>query len=261
MTFRRSSVILFLISITCMSSFETPESATVHEKEMHEEFQRRRFLYRFLYENTTPDAQGKRIRVVHALNALFRDALPHLIAAGLEPKMRHTPYTKLDHFPLVGSKSVLDPDTHASYLETLANTMQGYGWLHIAMPTAHGKALNAEGKTVYTVELLIDPNSIDAPPAAPVALPLDERDVLEPQDISPETLTKAKRILLAEVKMVGGVRLVLNPEEILRQRLGQNPDPEVVIDALIADGFADWKEYKTPSGSVERFTLLESEGK
>lgn len=242
-----------------MSSFETPEGATVHEKEMQEEFQRRRFLYRFLHENTAPDVQGRRIIMVNALNNLFRDALPHLIAADLEPKMRRISYTKSDHFPLVDSKQILQPDTHASYLETLANAMQGFGWLRIATSTEHGKVLNAEGKTVYTVELLIDPNSIDAPPAAPVALPLDERDTLEPQDISPETLTKAKRILLADVKTVGGARLILNPEKTLRERLGENPDPEVVIDALIADGFAAWKEYKTPLGLVERFTLLPTE--
>lgn len=255
------SAILFLISITCMSSFETPEGATVHEREMQEEIQRRRFLYRFLYENTTPDAQGRRILIVNALNDLFRDALPHLIAADLEPKTRHVSYTRSDHFPLVDSKQVLQPDTHASYLETLANAMQGYGWLRISTPMAHGKVLYAEKKTVYTVELLIDPNSIDALPAAPVALPLDERDALEPQDISPETLIKAKRILLSEAKTVGGVRVVLNPQKTLRERLGEDPDPEVVIDALIADGFAAWKEYQTPSGPVERFTLLESEGK
>ncbi len=244
-----------------MSSFETPEGATVHEREMQEEFQRRRFLYRFLYENTAPDAQGRRILIVNALNDLFRDALPHLIAADLEPKMRHTPYTKSDHFPLADSKKLLQPDTHASYLETLANAMQGYAWLRITTPTAHSKILYTEGKTVYTVELLIDPNSIDAPPAAPVALPLDERDTLEPQDVSPETLTKAKRILLSEAKTVGGVRVVLNPQKTLRERLGEDPDPEVIIDALIEDGFAAWKEYKTPTGLVERFTLLESEGK
>lgn len=244
-----------------MPSFETPESATVHEREMQEEIQRRRFLYRFLYENTTPDAQGRRILIVNALNDLFRDALPHLIAADLEPKMRHVPYTKSDHFPLVDSKQVLQPDTHASYLETLANAMQGYGWLRITTPTEHNKILYTEEKTVYTVELLIDPNSIDAPPAASVTLPLDERDALEPQDISPETLIKAKRILLSEAKTVGVVRLVPNPGEILRQRLGENPDPEVVIDALIEAGFAAWKEYKTPTGPVERFTLLESERK
>ncbi len=244
-----------------MSSFETPEGATVHEREMQEEFQRRRFLYRFLYENTAPDAQGRRILIVNTLNDLFRDALPHLIAADLEPKMRHTPYTKSDHFPLVDSKQVLQPDTHASYLETLAKAMQGHGWLRYTTPTAHGRVLYKKGETVYTVELLIDPNSIDAPPAAPVALPLDERDALEHQDISPETLTKAKRILLADVKTVGGARLILNPEKTLRERLSENPDPKVIIDALIEDGFAAWKEYQTPLGLVERFTLLESEGK
>jgi hypothetical protein len=90
-------------------------------------------------------------------------------------------------------------------------------------------ALNAEGKTVYTVELLIDPNSIDAPPAAPVALPLDERDVLEQQDISPETRTKDFRRYVMDKKAIGFVpkiNFAIDLGEHNRQR----------IDELINEG-------------------------